>query len=156
MNKLFDFIDSMAGKWLDWRNEKSIADDEHFELIAAHIDKRATEITLAHPSIAIMAQEAAMMLNESNAENYVQFDMMPRADRKLPWIRVTVQYAQGLSPAAKNAKLEAENKRLVESLTRVCDLHDGNGTWQEAAWAMKLEAIRAIAPYQNRDNGGKL
>lgn len=54
-----------------------------------------------------IAQDMASLLNKNNAKNYIELDVMPRLDRNLRPIRLTVQWSDGLSPAAKAAQLEA-------------------------------------------------
>lgn len=134
MTRIFDIIDKLAGKWIDWRMRKESESDEHLKLISAHIDKDLTEIILDHPSIAYLADQASEMLSKANATNYIQFDMKPRIDRKTRWIRVTIQYADGLSPAAKNAVLEAKNAKLRAALEPFADEEN----WDSGGWRGSL------------------
>ncbi|HMN30824.1 MAG TPA: hypothetical protein PKE45_21905 [Caldilineaceae bacterium] len=59
------------------------------------------------------------MLNAANAENYLQFDMVPRLDRRLRPIRVTVQWANGMSPAQKVAMLERQLHALQNESSKL-------------------------------------
>ena len=77
------------------------------------------------PGVYLLADEAATMLEANNAKNYVQFDMMPRADRHLLPIRVTVQWADGKSPAQRVLELESAwmiAVNLYPDLERLLDL----------------------------------
>ncbi|HLF28246.1 MAG TPA: hypothetical protein VJG32_18095 [Anaerolineae bacterium] len=56
---------------------------------------------MSSPAITILADECARFLRAYKAENYVHFDMMPRPDHGMKPIRVTVQWANGMSPAEK-------------------------------------------------------
>jgi hypothetical protein len=47
----------------------------------------------------------------AGAENYVQFDFIPSIDATYP-VRITIQRAEGMSPATKNAQLCDELERL--------------------------------------------
>jgi hypothetical protein len=65
------------------------------------------------PAIVYLADQAADLLQQQNAKNYIQFDLMPRIDRRKPPIRVTVQWADGISPAEKAAKLTDALRQLI-------------------------------------------
>ena len=71
------------------------------------------EATFVTPAAVIIADEMAAMLDKANAENFVQFDFMPRLDRGKRPVRVTVQWAHGMSPAEKCAMLEERIKTLT-------------------------------------------
>jgi hypothetical protein len=112
-------IDRLAGWWLTFRIDQAVKHDpalEEFRLHSINVLEKGWEATMISPAIACLADEAATMLNRQRAENYVQFDMMPRVDRGLRPIRVTVQWAGRKSPAEKNAELTQENKALKGQL----------------------------------------
>ena len=67
--------------------------------------EKSLNIVYEFPGIAALVSEAGAFLDKYHAENYVQFDAMPRLDRGLKPIRVTIQWANGLSPAKKNSLL---------------------------------------------------
>lgn len=117
---MLHFIDRLAGKWLDWRQDRTIANYPpelaDLKLHKVEADSREFRIVAFAPSIVHLADEAAALLNAENAENYLQFDMQPRLDRGKPPIRVTVAWARGESPAAKAARLEDENTELKRRL----------------------------------------
>lgn len=111
--KILRLADRLAGWWIDWRIDRHIKkrpELHDFEMISLDIKRGRKqgniELLVATSAISILADHAATMLAENNAKNYVQFDMMPRVDRGLRPIRVTVQWAGGLSPAKKVAQLE--------------------------------------------------
>lgn len=109
---MLNFIDHLAGNWLNWRTSQAVKRSgfniDEPELKELSVDKGCTEIVMAHSAIAYLASEATAILNEANADNYVQFDMMPRPDHGMRPIRVTVQWAHGEAPASKAARLEKE------------------------------------------------
>lgn len=132
---ILSFVDGLAGKWLDWRMRQKADNDEHAKLIKVDVNERNMEILMSHPTVAYLADECAQILNESDAENYLSFDMMPRIDRKLPWIRVTIQWANGLSPAQKASKLENELEQLKiygrEMLPYIYEADYGHDAYKE-------------------------
>ncbi len=106
---LFTTIDKFAGRWLNWRTEREAAKFiDELQLHQIDFDQGTTNIVISHSAIAYLASEAAKILDEANAENYVQFDMMPRPDHGTKPIRVTVQWMHGEAPASKAARLEKE------------------------------------------------
>lgn len=110
---MFQAIDRLAGWWIDWRIDRALRRDQQQQEYPDQFKKvEATEdgvhLQFISPAVAVIADEAAQMLNAHNADNYVQFDMLPRFDRGLRAIRVTVQWAGGESPAAKAKRLQGE------------------------------------------------
>lgn len=107
---MLDLIDKLAGRWLDWRIDRAVAANPELQkagFIKAEFDENGFHLVASFPGVYLLANEAAAMLEANNAKNYVQFDMMPRADRHLPPIRVTVQWAKGKSPSQRVLELEA-------------------------------------------------
>ncbi len=109
-------LDILASRWLDWRTEQNarrlapeIAELGLKKITALPGGWEATFVTLAAAEI---ANDMAAMLDATHAENYVQFDMLPRLDRGRRPIRVTVQWAWGKSPAQRVAELEARIAEL--------------------------------------------
>src|SRR3990172_2929419 len=92
------------------------------------------------------ASGAAEMLDEASADNYVQFDMMPRPDHALKAIRITVQWANGLSPAQKALDLEAQIAHLIELTAALQDaLETDNRDRANEAWrALPNELVKRI------------
>lgn len=106
---MLELIDKLAGRWLDFRTDMESKKNPVFnelELERVELDNDGLHIIGSSPAVAILADEAAKMLNAANAKNYLEFDMMPRIDRGLKPIRVTVQWAYGLSPSQKAAMLQ--------------------------------------------------
>lgn len=130
-------IDALASKWLNWRRDQVLRKspewaeiDRELKLHKLENHPGSMKAVLSHPMITVMAEEAAALLNEAHADNYVQFDLMPRLDRGKKPIRVTVQWASKLSPGSKNDLLERENKRLreacAEALETITDWGNGD------------------------------
>lgn len=109
---MLHFIDKLAGKWIDWRMRRTAdVDPEYKELGIRRVqvtEEGVFEGTFITPAAAIIAEQMARMLNIADAENYVQFDFLPRLDRGLHMVRVTVSWASGELPAAKASRLEEE------------------------------------------------
>lgn len=124
---VFRFIDRLAGRWLDWRTDRAVMhlpeDCKDIRLHKVDIEDRACNITLMAPGVAILAEQAADLLEAEHAENYVQFNMMPRLDRGLRPILVTVQWAYGEAPGKQNARLRAEVEQLK---ARIAELTTGS------------------------------
>lgn len=115
---LFNLIDVLAGKWFDWRVRRSIAKPIEPLMIkeVELANNGGMRVLGAHPAMMILADEAAALLEESNATHYVQFDLVPRPDRTdCKPIRVTVQWAHGMSPGTKNIFLETALRDIMES-----------------------------------------
>ncbi len=108
---MLELIDRLACRWLDWRTDHTIKNDpalQEFGLKRMSVTPDGWEMTFVTPAAVMIADEMAAMLDEANAENFVQFDFMPRLDRGKRPVRVTVRWAWGMSPAEKCAVLEAE------------------------------------------------
>ena len=110
-------IDRLAGLWLDWRQSRAIKRDpdlcEKFDVKRVAVEDGELKGTFVTPAAAILAEGMSQMLTDAGAENYVQFDMLPRMDRGLRTVRVTVQWADGETPAGKAARL---TKQIQEAL----------------------------------------
>ena len=120
ISKLFALIDWASGKWLDWRTDQAVKELPHelkkFDLKKLEMKDSTIEILAEVPAIAEIANQIASALEKHNIKNYISFDMMPRWDHAIRPIRVTVQWANGESPATKAARLEAEVKTLREKV----------------------------------------
>jgi hypothetical protein len=57
------------------------------------------------PGIAYLADECTELLKKFKADNYIQFDMMPRYDRGQKPVCVTVAFANGEMPAMRADRL---------------------------------------------------
>lgn len=106
-------IDRAAAWWLNKRIDaqaEAASQATGVKFHKASMDASGFNVTLIAPDLLLLIEQAAGLLNQQNAENYVQFDMIPRLSRQ-PYprpVRVTVQWMNGLSPAEKNARLERE------------------------------------------------
>lgn len=118
-----NLIDRFAEWWLAKSTERYIKHNpeisEKFQLKRAEFTPGGMDILMLCPDIVMLANEAAALLRKNNAKNYVQFDMMPRLDKGVKPIRVTIQWAEGMSPAVKNAELEKKIKVLEALLHEV-------------------------------------
>ncbi len=107
-------FDNLAARWLAWRTEQHIRRHApqlaEFSLhkLAVTPDGNGYEGTWVTPAAAMIADVMATMLDGARAENYVQFDFMPRLDHGLRPVRVTVQWARGEAPATRAARLATE------------------------------------------------
>jgi hypothetical protein len=113
---MFRLIDILAGRWIDWRTDRAVKhlppEFQDFNLKKVEAGDGNWNIVALSPAVAIIADQAADLLEAHNAENYVQFHMMPRIDRGLCPILVTVAWANGEAPAKRVARLEAELARV--------------------------------------------
>lgn len=111
---MLELLDRLAGWWLDYRTDQRVKNSPEYaefsKLSISKLDPSTGELVFNGSFIAYFADEAATFLDKHNAENYVQFDMLPRIDRGLRPVRVTVAWAKGESPASKAARLEHELK----------------------------------------------
>lgn len=112
---MFKLLDKIAGWWLDFSADYQARHSQEMQNMMREFKLKkfdANQATFFTPTAAILADGLAQMLDEANAENYVQFDMLPRLDRGLRPIRVTVQWANGESPAEQNARLREELSKI--------------------------------------------
>lgn len=121
---MFAFLDKLACWWIDWRqdqNVKTMLKEEPEMAAEIHklsADEKGFETVMKSQAVFLLADQAAELLNTYNAKNYVEFDMMPRIDRGVRWIRVTVQWRDGESPAQKATRLEKELEKLKTQLSQ--------------------------------------
>lgn len=128
---MLQLLDTAALKWLEWRYDskaKKYANEhpEHgFVLHRAEIGEDGMFVDGTSPAIAFLAAEASKMLKNGNAQNYIQFDMVPHIASELRAIRVTVQYADGKSPAQVNEEfldaLVTLYKKHRVDVAQICD-----------------------------------
>lgn len=126
---MLTIIDRLAGKWLDWRTDMEVRQNKELqELGIKEVSYKdgETGITISGQAVAILADHAAQFLDENNAKNYVQFDMMPRLDRNLKPVRVTVQWASGMSPSQMVFDVKGKLNDLVSRAQTLVDaIHSG-------------------------------
>ena len=122
------FVDRLANLWLqaryEWRcrHVPEIREQiEQFGMRSINAIPGGWEAVYMTPAAAMIANEMAKMLDKAKAKNYLQFDFMPRLDRGMKAVRVTIQWADGESPAAKTARLEGRLKQLESAKLPVVD-----------------------------------
>lgn len=123
---MLEILDRLAGWWLDWRTDREAKNNplvQELGIKKIEATPGGWEGTFVTPAVAIIADEMAGMLDNANAKNYVVFDFMPRLDRGKHPVRVTVQWAQGQSPAQKATMLEEELKRVMAWHTPAKELY---------------------------------
>ena len=87
-----------------------------WEPMLEHIDVNNREINISASTriVQVMAEEFMALMEQEGAENYVEWGVLPNADAGLPQFTVLIQRKDGLTPAQKNTKLEAEKLRARE------------------------------------------
>jgi hypothetical protein len=140
---IFQFIDKIAVKWVDWRQdqrvEKMLQEHPEWKDLGLHrieVGSNNYEMVLQHPAAYLIAEELAKFLQANNAKNYVTFDFMPRLDRMTQPVRATVQWAHGENPGTKAARLE---KIIVEIVRHGLSDQDTN------LWKRIIDVERAYA-----------
>ena len=117
---MWNWIDILARKWLSWRTTRAIKSDILLDakFKQMHLDAEANEFTYEFASgyVGHIARELAEFLGKFSAGNYVEVDFVPPTGGKIRPVRVTVQYADGMSPAEKNKHLELIIKRLESQI----------------------------------------
>lgn len=95
---------SEAKVWTDEQHEPGI------KRIESNVDSDGATVNVygVLPNVLAMVAECTELLDSHQAKNYVEFDLIPRYETKLPGYRVTVQRMEGMSPAEKATALEAE------------------------------------------------
>lgn len=167
---MLQLIDAIALWWLNWRYDHKIKSfsAEHpeygLELKKAVIAEDGMYVCGTSPAIAYLAAEAAKMLDRANASNYTQFDLVPHIASELRAVRVTVQWANGMSPAMRADKLADAGAGLITSLADIYKLcyaaNSGNGHWENTAVKVAAIANEAQmtygknAPVRSQEKGG--
>lgn len=86
----------------------SVDDEVKITRINFDAQQGNTEIWATMPNVAMLAAECTELLKANDAKNYVQFDMIPRAESGVEGYRVTVQRLYGKSPAQRVIEMEKE------------------------------------------------
>lgn len=113
-------LDRVAGAWLDWRTDRTIKRRRDLQRFIKP-PQDSNEVAVLAPAVAILADQATTLLTAKNVKNFVQFEMIPRADRGLRPIWVTVAWANGEMPAAKCARLEEQQQALLHGMWDLLD-----------------------------------
>jgi len=113
-----NIIDKLAVRWIDWRHGRALENlPGNIEWTALHFDKNGMSAEGISESIAVLGAECSRMLEVNNAPNYFQFDIMPAHGVKP--VRVTIQWANGESPAEQNTRLRGEVEKLRADIERL-------------------------------------
>lgn len=112
---ILDIIDRAVAKYINWRMYEKVEHDDNFSDFST-IDVRERdgnyEAVISHSEyVNALLKETHHILDVAGAENYVQFDIIPAIDASFP-VRITIQRAEGMSPAEKNAQLCDELERI--------------------------------------------
>lgn len=81
---MIELLDRLAAWWIDRRmgmGAKQAAAESGVKLLKASLDPNGFRIDLIAPNLVGLLDEAAGLLNAQSAENYIQFEMLPRMDR---------------------------------------------------------------------------
>lgn len=153
MNPLRIF-DRLAGWWLDWRMGWNVAHSPDVKaaglsLKRASLEQGKFEAMLAAPESLVLplVQEMSTMLAAAGAEAYIGIDFMPRPDKGIRPIRVTIQYADRYSPAEKAARLVGVVNSLREGLVGMAVAWRAEANSAEALtlWHMAEPSDKATA-----------
>lgn len=105
-------VDRLAAWWLNWRTERAVKGTPYWketELVRLEAERNGTlQALLASPSVVIMAQEAARLLDATRVENFFMFEMFPRLERGVAPIRVTVEWAERMGPVKQLDKAKRD------------------------------------------------
>lgn len=114
-------VDRLASAWLNWRAEqraKNDPDNPDPELIEFRANKeRGLELTMSHPAIAVLANDAESYLKLHNAVNYVEMEIVAASGNH---ILITLQYKYGLSPHQKEMMME-EAKDVAQARVKALE-----------------------------------
>ena len=105
-------IDKCAGAWMDYRTKVDMPDDMKARVLEFQQTPGEMRAVLSSSVIPHLASDAAELMEAWGGKNYLEFEMMPRPDRSRRPIRVTVQWADGCSPAEKAERLQHELEKL--------------------------------------------
>jgi hypothetical protein len=96
---MLNILDKIACTWIDWREKRRLqkivtADPElreEMQFKKITMEDGRLDMVMSHPAVFTLADEFAGLLNEFGGDNYFEFDMLPRIDRGVRPIRVTIQ-----------------------------------------------------------------
>jgi hypothetical protein len=129
MQWLVGMIDKVAFDWVNRRmwavygeKGKELGGlDKEVKVVRERATPNGFDAVFKHPIVPLFATEIAGLLEEANTENYVEIDFglpLDRSKGRKQFVRMTVQWADGLSPAEKASKLEKEVAMLQEQLAQ--------------------------------------
>lgn len=122
---MLNWIDRLASLWLDIRtraNMKQYNAENGTEFKSIKYDQDgenySVDAIMKHPGVAIFAEDACSLLEKGGGKNYLEFTLMPRIDRGIRPIVITVRWRDGMTPGEKAARLDA----ALTDLTARCDV----------------------------------
>jgi hypothetical protein len=117
---MLKLIDRLARWWLNWRMEMLVKRTPSYSRFKqAEITPNGFSLVVDAPGIVELAQQAAALLDANDAENYVQFAMLPHLASEVKPVSITVAWANGELPAEKADRLKRENDLLRVKLERL-------------------------------------
>jgi hypothetical protein len=93
-------------QWYMDRRAKQAAEAAGIAFKKVELSPDELKVVVEAPALFVIAEQGAELLNKANAANYVEYTMY--AANVGRWLRMTVQWAHGLSPAEKARELEAQ------------------------------------------------
>ena len=176
-------VDRLAAWWLNWRILSFASDrfshewgraegDAHTERAfkgtpaweetkLARLEAEANgtmQAILESPSVVIMAQEAARLLDATHAENFFTFEMFPRLDRGVAPIRVTVEWAERNGPVKQLERAKRDlalQERVADVLRAELAQLRGDGAARNGAEAL-ADAPDDLDLVAEEENAGAL
>jgi len=133
---MLGWIDKLAGRWLDYRMRGRIQSDVRLKEFSQKDNE--TRIWLTAPGIVDLADQCAALLDEYHAQNYLEFKMLPRLDRGVFPMVVTVMRQNGVTPGEKAAGLVRVVRQAHECLQNHCPIQ-AQEVLGEAIQALELE-----------------
>ena len=151
---LLSAVDRLAGWWLDWRMTRALAADPELSKMGFHkaaATQTGCEIEAISPAVPILADQCARLMTQAGAQNYVEFELLPRLDRGLRPVVITVRWSNGELPSVKAARFEAELSRINTALAH-CGIVGIADEFHDAADAITQMAdhIRALEQTWNQ------
>lgn len=116
VSRISELIDLAAYSWIHWHSERQYRNSPDFEevkLLRSELKPGDWRFDMQHGMVGEMCEAFAAFLDSANAKNHVQFDLFPKLSSARQPIRITVQWAGGLSPSAVNAILRETMEEIA-------------------------------------------
>lgn len=155
IEKVLAKLERLCSWYLEWRTGqwvKKNPDLARFDLHRADFSQRDWSITALAPSVALLAEQGAALLDANEAKNYVEFELMPRLDRGLRPIRVTVRWSNGRLPSQEVARLKGRFAEIDQLLTDIGGKRPTEGDMLAIHAVVKL-AVHGVLWTKEDDNG---
>jgi hypothetical protein len=122
------WLDSLALTWRNYRLDYFMKRDpdfngDQFALKKIEFQENGINFVVNYPGMAIFANEAARLLKDYNAANYLEMIIVPDSILPSRPIVLTVQWRDGKTPG----RMVAELKDEVQRLTRIRETQDAAG-----------------------------